>query len=119
MISKNHLPSSQKDFNADYKNKNYQNDYPSYGNKDYGNKPSYKDEPRDYGNKAPSYSQQANTRNTRPKNIPVEDNKYQNYDYNYKESSITNTKSASSNIPRGNRQPQRNAYEPKQNNYEN
>lgn len=34
-LSKNHLPSSQKDFGG-YSNKNY-NDYPSYGNK-YGSR---------------------------------------------------------------------------------
>lgn len=36
-LGKNHIPNSQKDFgNMDYKNDNYNKNYPSYGNKNTG-----------------------------------------------------------------------------------
>lgn len=81
MLSKNHIPTSQKEFGSnDYKNDNYQpKNYPSYGgSRDTGNQ-KYREE-QEYGNKPATYSHENGARNSRNvRNQATEPKQYQNY----------------------------------------
>ena len=113
VLSKNHLPGSQKDTGYDYGKKSYNNEYSDP--KSYSNK--RQTDPYEYSNKPPSYPQQNNTRNIRNVQSNQQPQSYDDYQsYSGKniggKSSTAQTKASEQNS--GIRQPAKQQQQPRQ-----